>query len=147
MTILQLNRIHKAFGVDVLFEDVSFEVGENDKIGLVGVNGAGKTSLFKILTGEMPYESGDIVQSKLTQIGYIEQHACHNSENTVFDEFLGVFAPLVAIEQALAEIHHDIEQKKGDIDQLIKRQDSYNKQYEAAGGFLYKSRVRAMLLG
>ena len=64
MALLSLSNVSKSFGANLLFGDISFTVENNHRIGLVGANGCGKTTLFKIMQGSMEYDSGDIYKSK-----------------------------------------------------------------------------------
>ena len=88
MIILSCNNLNKSFGVDSILENVSFTINEGDKVGIVGVNGTGKTTLFKIISGEYGYDSGDIYTSKDCEVGYLEQNTNFYSENTILEEIL-----------------------------------------------------------
>lgn len=147
MSLINVNNINKSFGDTLLFDKVSFEIDEKDKIGLVGVNGAGKTSLFKILTGELSQDGGDFFKHKSAILGYMEQQTGSACDGTLFDEMLQVFSPLIAIEEELEKIHTDMEHGKGNMEQLLSRSHRLSEQFEALGGLVYKSRARAVLLG
>lgn len=101
MTLLSAHALGKHFGERRLFEGVTFDVGERDKIGLVGDNGCGKTTLFRMITGEEPIEEGETVRSRETRVGYMEQHACSDQGRTLWDEVESVFAPVMAVEAEL----------------------------------------------
>ena len=147
MILLNLSNVNKTFDEEILFENVSFDINGNDKIGLVGVNGAGKTTLFKMLTGKIKIEEGKVFKNKLANIGYMEQHVCNNSQNSVYEELLFIFSPLIEMEKEIEEIVTDIESKNGDIDSLVKRQHKLTEEYERTGGFLYRGRAKATLFG
>ena len=144
--LLSLSKISKSFSERVLFKDVSFSVAENDKIGLVGPNGCGKTTLFKILLDEIDY-SGDVFKNKDVRIAHLEQQTNLTSEKTVLEEVLAVFDELKNIEDELSEINDALENSPHNTDELIKKQQNLNDYYEKAGGYTYKSRARAALLG
>ena len=101
MILLTASNIKKMFLDETLFDGVSFNVDSSDKIGFVGINGAGKSTLFKIINGEMDYDSGEIFKSKGLKIGYLEQYACADSQNTIWEEMLTVFDEVISIEQEL----------------------------------------------
>lgn len=122
MILLTASNIKKMFLDETLFDGVSFNVDSSDKIGFVGINGAGKSTLFKIINGEMDYDSGEIFKSKGLKIGYLEQYACADSQNTIWEEMLTVFDEVISIEQELEDIRFDIENKTSDLEQLINRQ-------------------------
>ena len=88
MIVLSCNNLNKSFGIDSILENVNFTVNEYDKIGIIGVNGTGKTTLFKIISGIYGYDSGDIYTSKDCEIGYLEQNTNFHSENTILEEVL-----------------------------------------------------------
>ncbi len=146
MARLAAQRISKYFGERALFTDLSFEIGDGDKIGLVGDNGCGKTTLLRILMGEERADGGEVVRYRDTVIGYMEQHTCREESRTLWDEVESVFASVVAMERELAALDAAIEGGEPTADQLD-RQHRLREQFEAAGGLYYKSRVRATLLG
>lgn len=76
MASLSASNLKMSFGEDILFSDGSFEIAENESVGLIGANGIGKTTLFRMITGKEDGFEGDIVKGKNTVIGYMEQHAC-----------------------------------------------------------------------
>ena len=147
MMILNANNLRKMFGEEVLFDNVSFHVEDMNRIGFVGANGAGKSTLFKILAGDMNYDAGDIFKNKYAKIGYLDQYACSDSDNTVFDELLTVFSEVVEIEQELEEIRFDIENQTDGLETLIRRQNALNERFAELDGFYYRSKIRAALLG
>lgn len=95
MAVLSVQNLDMEFGERTLFSGVSFEVGERDKIGFIGSNATGKTTLFKLITGELEPTLGGVYPGKNIKIGYLEQHACAGSQKTVYDEMESVFEPLM----------------------------------------------------
>jgi len=130
-----------------LFTDVSFDVEERDKVGFIGANGVGKTTLFKILNGEISPVSGTVTFSKNVRLGYMEQHACNNPRADVYHELLSVFDHLSDMETEISALAHQIDNKSGNLDELVERQTMLIEQFERAGGLTYKSRTRSALLG
>jgi ATP-binding cassette subfamily F protein 3 len=130
-----------------LFTDVSFDVEERDKVGFIGANGVGKTTLFKILNGEISPVSGTVTFSKNVRPGYMEQHACNNPRADVYHELLSVFDYLSDMETEISVLAHQIDNKSGNLDELVERQTMLIEQFERAGGLTYKSRTRSALLG
>ncbi|MEX1308449.1 MAG: ABC-F family ATP-binding cassette domain-containing protein [Eubacteriales bacterium] len=146
MKILSVANLSKSFN-NPLFEGATFDVDSHDRIGLVGANGTGKTTLFKILLGQIKASSGDLFLNKNTTLGYMEQHLDISDTRSVLNEALSVFSPLMKIAQELEQIHQDIDMKNDDLDALVLRQHTLTEAYEAQGGLTYKSRTRAMLIG
>ncbi len=147
MAYLHAYNLNVSFGDKVLFDDVSFEVGEHDRVGLIGVNGAGKTTLFRLITGELEPTAGEAFVSKQARVGYLEQHACADSARSIYDEMLSVFADVMQVERELSETTHLLEAGEGDLNALINRQQDLNDRFERMGGLTYRSRTRAALMG
>ncbi|WP_455099531.1 ABC-F family ATP-binding cassette domain-containing protein [Peptostreptococcus stomatis] len=154
MIMLSCNNVTKTFGVETILENISFSVNEGDKIGIVGVNGTGKTTLFKVITGILPHDRGEIFTSKNCRLGYLEQNTNFYSEKTIYDEVVSVFSDLIGAEEELRSLEHQIaslSDKGGSSgDQLKKTMDIYGKKYEEFeknNGYAYKSEVRGTLKG
>lgn len=154
MIMLSCNKVSKSFGVETILENISFSVNEGDKIGIVGVNGTGKTTLFKVITGILPHDRGEIFTSKNCRLGYLEQNTNFYSEKTIYDEVVSVFSDLIGAEEELRSLEHQIaslSDKGGSSgDQLKKTMDTYGKKYEEFeknNGYAYKSEVRGTLKG
>ncbi len=136
-----------SFGDNTVFSGVSFSVGEKDKIGLIGVNGAGKTTLFRLFTKEYLPTDGTISIGKDTVIGYMEQHACAESDRTMYDELLTVYRDVIDAERELENIAKQIDRRAGDLSALTLRQQELQERIERHDGFTYRSRARSALLG
>ncbi len=147
MAIVSIQNLKVEFGGKVLFEDVSFDVNAGDFVGLIGANGTGKTTLFKVITGEVEPSEGGAFVSKTTKIGYLEQHACHGSVRTVYDEALSVFEPLMKIESQLEYIAAAIDKNENNRDALIEEQLRLNELFQEQEGLTYRSRTRSALIG
>lgn len=147
MPALSVRNLTMTFIERNLFTDVSFDVEERDKVGFIGANGVGKTTLFKILNGEISPVSGTVTFSKNVRPGYMEQHACNNPRADVYHELLSVFDYLSDMETEISALAHQIDNKLGNLDELVERQTMLIEQFERAGGLTYKSRTRSALLG
>ena len=153
MIMLSCNSVTKNFGVDTILEDISFSVNEGDKVGIVGINGTGKTTLFKIITGIYGYDNGDIYTAKNCRMGYLEQNTNFYSEKTIYEELVSVFEDLIESEKELRELEHKIAQMSGDSGsgkELKKLMDEYAHKYEVFeqnNGYGYKSEVLGILRG
>lgn len=147
MPALSVRNLTMTFIERNLFTDVSFGVEERDKVGFIGANGVGKTTLFKILNGEISPVSGTVTFSKNVRPGYMEQHACNNPRADVYHELLSVFDYLSDMETEISALAHQIDNKSGNLDELVERQTMLIEQFERAGGLTYKSRTCSALLG
>ena len=144
MACLDIQELSLSFGEETLFQNVSFEMQPHDKVGFVGANGVGKTSLFKVLTGEYQPTSGAAYIGRNVRLGYMEQHTC-SAENTVYDELISVFSELIEAEKELDEISKRLTECASD--ELIARQDMLNEKFIRNGGTTYKSLTRSALIG
>lgn len=147
MPALSVRNLTMTFIERNLFTDVSFDIENTDKVGFIGANGVGKTTLFKILNGEISPTSGTVTFEKNTRIGYMEQHACNNPRIDVYNELLSVFDYLADMEKEISNVTNDIDNKNGNLDELVERQTRLIESFENLGGLTYKSRTRAALLG
>lgn len=147
MAIVNVRGLSMTFMERNLFSDVSFDIEKRDKFGFIGRNGTGKSTLFKILTGELTPTAGEVYFSKDTTVGYMRQHACTDPNRTVYDELLSVFSALIEKEKLIEEITRKIDRGEGDLSSLISRQTQLIDEFNGEGGLTYKSRTRATLIG
>lgn len=147
MAVVAVNNLSMDFGEQKLFDGMTFEIQEGDRIGLIGVNGCGKTTLFKLLTGELESTGGEIVLNKNTRIGYMEQHVCRNPEISAYDEVLTVFQDLTDAETELELIGQKIAAGSGNLEALVERQAFLHDEFTRRDGLTYRTRARSALLG
>ncbi len=147
MAVLAAYKLEKSYGGRTLFQDVSFEVGDKDHIGLVGANGTGKTTLLKILMGLQRPDSGSVHRAKLLRIGCLEQTPAIQAGQTLYELVLEVFEPLLSAERELDAINQKLQESGADLEVLIHKQHQIQERYERDGGLTCRSRARAALLG
>lgn len=144
MNVLDVQNLTLSFGENTLFSNLSFDVQDKEKVGFVGVNGAGKTSLFKVITGEYTPDSGNCFISKNATLGYMQQHTCSDNK-TIWNELVSVFDDLIQIELELDEINEKL--KNDHSKELLERQSYLTDEFNLNGGLTYKSMTRSALLG
>lgn len=152
MIVLSCNNLYKSFGIDSILENICFTVNEGEKIGIIGVNGTGKTTLMKIISGEYGYDEGDIYTSKDCEVGYLEQNTNFVSNNTILEEVLEVFKPLIDMENYLRDLEHKIaeEGSKNNSSILSKLMNDYSHtldDFASKNGYGYKSEAKGVLKG
>ncbi len=147
MSLLSLSKVNKYFGERCLFENVSFSVEDHDKIGLIGANGCGKTTLFKMILESDAHDGGDIFLPKSTSVGYLEQHVGLNSNLTVYEEVLTVFSHLKEMEEKMLELTGNIEAGIGDAEENADRLHKLTEKYKEKDGYTYKNIARSSLIG
>ena len=148
MILLQAQSITKNFGTKKLFSNVSFEIQDNSRIGLVGRNGVGKSTLLKIISDQESYNDGNIALKKDTNIGYLAQDSGLNSDNEIFSEMEKVFDYLKAQEKKM----HALEDKLAnpatdDYDAILKQYDQLQNTFRQENGYGYQSEIRSVLKG
>ena len=143
MAILTISNICKSYGIDSILENVSFGVEDKDRIGLVGSNGCGKTTLFKIITGEEDADSGDVFVRKSCRISHLKQQTSSTSLLSVYNEVLSAFPRLTELEEKLAEFENMENLTESDVALQTRLHD----EYVAGGGLVYKSHISSALKG
>lgn len=152
MIVLQVNQIHKSFGAEEIISGAKLEVQHRDRVALVGRNGAGKSTLLKIIAGEMSYDSGDLIMPKDLTIGYLEQQTDLNSDATVWQEMMKIFAhfrdqeaKLRQLEAAMADpdVYNDSERNA----KVMQEYDVLQTNFKDAGGYQFEADTRAVLHG
>lgn len=138
MITLSVNSISKMFGGNTIFENLSLEIHEGDRVGLVGRNGSGKTTLFKLLAGEETPDGGQIHWRKGTSIGYLAQIPIFQSETTALDVLKTAFASLIEIEKQMKEL--ELEMARLDVtpehlDRCVEKYGQLQDQYTTLGGY------------
>lgn len=147
MPVLSVHNLEMNFVERNLFTDVSFDIEKGDKVGFIGANGVGKTTLFKIINGELSPDSGNVFTASDVNVGYMQQHACSHPDRTVYDELLSVFDYLVEMEQEIEDINRWISSMSQPDSKDIEKQTALIEQFEQSGGLTYKSRTRSALMG
>ena len=144
MSVIAANSISLSFGERTLFEPVSFEIQAGEKVALIGANGCGKTTLFKLLTGKMQPDTGGILRQKGLRIGYMEQIVASDSSESAYDFALDIFSELQKLEAELERLGEQL--SSGDTD-IIERHARLRERFEAEGGLTYRACTRSALLG
>ncbi len=145
MSVINAYDLTFGFLDSTLFSSASFDVEENDRVGLIGDNGTGKTTLFKLICGEYEPNSGSLFLSKNTKTGFAEQFACADSDKTVYDELMTVFTPLFRLESEIEALHSEIE--KNPLPELIEKQSLLTEKFQSDGGLTFRSMGKSALIG
>jgi len=144
--MIRLENVSKIYPLGEVLRDVTWELKEGDRIGLVGANGSGKSTQFKIITGEVEPTSGSVIRTANLKVGYLYQEFAVTLTNTVREEFNSSFVELNKIQADLNEVHHKMETAQGDVlDKLIHKMDLLQREFEAKGGYAQDSKVEKML--
>ena len=148
MIEIGVSNLAKFFGVDKIFENVTFDVKTKDKIGLVGRNGTGKTTLMKILAGYENFQSGQINKRKGLVLGYLEQIPNYEDENTVSDVLNEAFKNVQEIKMQMEQLEKTFDNLVGEELKLAIKKYSYlHDAYQIAGGYNTKEKLNKILQG
>ncbi|MEM1173156.1 MAG: ABC-F family ATP-binding cassette domain-containing protein [Cyanobacteria bacterium P01_H01_bin.35] len=144
--MLRLEHISKIYPTGVVLKDVNWEVKPGDRIGLVGVNGAGKSTQLKIITGEMEPTSGEVIRPASLHIAYLTQEFEVNPNRTVREEFWTVFTEANKTHESLLEVQREMETATPEkLDELIHKLDRLQRQFEALNGYGLDAEIEKIL--
>lgn len=144
--MLRLEHISKIYPTGVVLKDVNWEVKPGDRIGLVGVNGAGKSTQLKIIAGEMEPTSGEIIRPASLHIAYLTQEFDVDPSRTVREELWTAFQAANQVHAALEEVQRDMEAATpGELDRLIRKLDQLQRQFEGLDGYGLQAQIEKIL--
>ena len=146
MIIAQGHDLEQRFGATPLFSNVNFTIENNARIGLVGPNGVGKTTLLKIMTGKQEATHGEFTVNKGIELGYIAQEHDFDESKSIWDEMITVFQPLIDQGKQLEQLQYALADHPEDQD-LLKKLDQAQFSFEQAGGYTYQAEMKSMLNG
>lgn len=146
--ILQCSHITKSFLTDIILNDISFHINDNEKAAIVGINGSGKSTLLKIIMNELEADSGEVIISKDISIGYFAQNQEYNSGKSILDEMHGARPEVEELGRRLDQLSVQMDNTKGEgLEALIKQYDQARHRFEQLGGYSYESEITGVLKG
>ncbi|MBQ7323919.1 MAG: ABC-F family ATP-binding cassette domain-containing protein [Clostridia bacterium] len=148
--LLSADNIQFGFHGEILLDQITFSLNEGERIGLIGGNGEGKTTLIRLLLEELSPESGSHFKKNGIRIGYLAQNGGYDSSNTVFEEMREIFTPDIRAIESLREIGEKISKTKEGSDEyriLSSKYESLNKQIAARDSYNFEVRIRTVLNG
>ncbi|MBE9208127.1 ABC-F family ATP-binding cassette domain-containing protein [Nostoc sp. LEGE 06077] len=144
--MLRLEHISKIYPTGEVLKDINWEVKPGDRIGLVGVNGAGKSTQLKIISGEMEPTAGEIIRPASLHIAYLNQEFEVDPSRTVREEFWTVFKEANEVQLSLTQVQHDMQTATPEeLDRLIHKLDRLQRQFEALDGYGLEARIGKIL--
>lgn len=146
--VVSCNRISKEFVTGTVLNEVSFLINEYDKVALVGVNGTGKSTLLKIITGELSADSGEVFFAKGKTLGYLAQHQALHSDATIFDILLEIKKEVLELNDKIRELemamNHSSEEA---LEGMYEEYARLTHAFESKNGYAYKSEITGILKG
>jgi len=143
--LFRLSDVKKSYSAHDVLRGVSFQVNPNEKIGLVGRNGAGKTTVFRIITGEESADSGDVIKINSLKLGLLQQHVDFSANETVHTAALSAFKKIHDIEAEMKRLEKQMETDASE--EVLEKYGELQLEFEAEDGFSYAAKAEAILLG
>ena len=141
MAEISVSQLNKYFGEHHVLKDITFEINRGERVGLIGQNGSGKTTLFKILTGRMEYDGGDLYINRSGRVGLLEQMPEYPLDMTVRDVLMSAFSHIFETEAEMRRLEQDMSPE------VMDRYSRLTAEYEAGGGYDYMTRYNMMTNG
>lgn len=150
MLLIQANNMSKAYGAKNIFEEITFQINEGDRMGVVGANGAGKTTFFRCIMGLESPDNGIIKITEGTRIGYLQQNMEWNTIGTIWDEFMDAFSDILEIKNKINQLANEMSNETlnpHEMDQVIKEYGKLIDRFERADGYNIEFQIRRVARG
>ena len=146
--ILACHNLSKSFGDQVIVKDGSFHIENHEKAALVGLNGAGKSTILKMIVGQLSPDAGTVVLTKGKTLGYLAQHQEMESGNTIYEEVRTAKAEVIEMERQIRTIEMELPSLSGDaLEARLATYQRLTSAFEHADGYAYKSELTGVLKG
>ncbi|MDH5610683.1 MAG: ATP-binding cassette domain-containing protein, partial [Cyclobacteriaceae bacterium] len=144
--MISINNISYFLGDRALYEDASLFIGPKDHIGLIGLNGTGKSTLLKMMVGDVPLASGEISKSKETSIGFLNQDLLsYLTDDPILEVAMQAFQETLDLQHQIDKVIHEMETNYRD--ELVEKLARLQERFEAAEGYTLQSRAEEILEG
>src|SRR5438132_502559 len=145
--LFRLSEVHKSYGSQDVLRGASVQINAGEHVGLVGRNGAGKTTIFRLISGEETADRGDVVRARGTRLGLLAQHVHFEPGSTVHESALAAFGNLQQIEHEMHELEHRMADAGDDLEAILERYSHLQHEFEREGGFEYTAKAEAIMQG
>src|SRR5947208_16936624 len=145
--LFRLSEVYKSYGAQDVLRGVSLQINPGEHVGLVGRNGAGKTTIFRLVTNEEAPDRGEVVRARGLKLGLLAQHIHFEKGSTVHESALAAFGRLQQIEHQMHELEHRMADAGDDIEKVLARYSDLQHEYEREGGFEYSAKAESILQG
>ncbi len=148
MSIVILNDIHASFGPEVVLDKLELQLHPNEKVGMVGANGTGKSTILKLITGQLQPDMGKVIKQKGLRIGYLPQEAGFSGRRTVLEEMHAGVEQMVRLQQQIHNVTFEMEKLHGsELKAKMQQYDRLCHDFEIAGGYAYETKIQTTLAG
>jgi ATP-binding cassette subfamily F protein 3 len=145
--LFRLSEVHKSYGTQDVLRGTSLQVNPGEHVGLVGRNGAGKSTIFRLVRGEETADRGEVVRARGVKLGLLDQHVHFKPGSTVHESALAAFGRLQQIEHEMHELEHRMAEAGDDLEKILERYSDLQHEFEHEGGFEYAARAESILQG
>jgi ATP-binding cassette subfamily F protein 3 len=148
MAIVTLRDIHVAFGMEVVLDKLNLQLHAGEKVGMVGANGSGKSTILKLITRQIKPDIGKLIRQRGLRIGYLAQEATFSRERTVLEEMHAGVGHISKLQKSIQTVSHEMESLSGSaLKARMRRYDRLCRDFEIEGGYAYETRILATLAG
>lgn len=149
MAVLSVQELNKSYGIKPVLKELSFQVNQGDKIGIIGGNGVGKTTLFRLLTGQEEPDFGKISMKGDLRLGYLAQNVHIESDNSLFEECKKAYWRAFQVEEKLRDLEKEMgkDLTKEELSRVMSSYQVLTERFEEEGGLSYVSEIRGILKG
>jgi len=146
MAIITLQDIHVAFGPEIVLDHLDLQLHPGEKVGMVGANGSGKTTILRLITGQIAQDMGRVIRQRGLRIGYLPQEATFSGERTVLEEMHAGVENIFRLQEALHDASREMERLTGaELQAKMRHYDRLTHEFELAGGYEYETRIQMTL--
>ena len=145
--LFRLSDVFKSYGAQDVLRGASFQINPGEHVGLVGRNGAGKTTIFRLVNLEETPDRGEIVRARGLKLGMLTQHVHFEAGSTVHESALAAFGHLQQIEHEMHDLEHRMADAGNDLEKILSRYSDLQHEFEREGGFEYSAKAEAILQG
>jgi ATP-binding cassette subfamily F protein 3 len=148
MAIVTLSDIHVSFGPEVVLDQLNLHLHPGEKVGMVGANGSGKSTILKLIIGEIEPDIGRVSKQKSLNIGYLSQETTFSGDHTIMEEMHAGVRHLLKLQQEIHAVSGEMENLAGsELKAMMKKYDRLCHDFEVAGGYAYEIRILKTLAG
>jgi ATP-binding cassette subfamily F protein 3 len=145
--LFRLSEVRKSYGTQEVLRGTTLQINPGEHVGLVGRNGSGKTTIFRLISGEETADAGEVVRARGVRLGLLAQHVNLEAGATVHESTLAAFGHLQQIEHEMHELEHRMAEAPEDLDKVLEHYSDLQHQFEREGGFEYGAKAEAILQG
>ena len=145
--LLTADNVRYAIGARTLFDGLSLRLDKGERVGLIGDNGTGKTTLLRVIEKEVEPDDGNVFTARGASVGYLKQDPDFDPDNTAIDEAESAFAELHNLAHELRDLEHKMADSGGDLDRVMKEYARVGHAFEEAGGYAWRHKLEAALTG